>query len=1006
MFIFPANNDSYRKRKRSHQACLQCKKLRKRCERRDIPPGTEVTHLTSAKCVSCAKNNIPCSLETAEGSVVVDHTRFGSFLSSTTTPVSTTPSSSTSALNSRLPSASSSAASLISQTNPPEQSSRLETPQSENEFLPLTGQNLPAVIIDNRLADTISNNSLGSRQTILSNDETNYLRHPTHTETEHTRQSHDSIPRLEDRSNLGPSNDIGISMKMFPVSDTPFELTTANSALGNFPMDNPSLNYESERDNNDNTYLQQQQQQQQQQSYFQQKACQPQNILQYKPDIKFISNSEDTPSMGFKSAIWVKRSNAASQPLNIHLDTYLASLSAFSIPIRFHRDGLIALYRTVIHPIFPIIDLETFMIQHERGEAPTLLLHAVLLVSARYPAAQPYLRQMGLQVRQFCSQTAERLRALLFTQIEQDKLTLIRVYALLSLHAEGADGLEMASGYLEKAIHYAISLGIHLNKPFLDKGALESLWWSLWCLDRISACVNARPLIINTNDIGVPMPYQDPTGLITLCLKLEQVVIMYRPGAIQSRSSSYKIDWEAYRHADQHTTLLQLLDCTGYILSHTSISSIQLAMATSALPVDGDYASDSLPQEVGKLSINDNQELMCTPLELLITQCHPTNNNISNINHTPGSPRLEDQNHESIGDVSLLQCARSMLRLINQNQTTLPPLPILPHAVSLVLGVYVHEMQNPDRISSNGVTMDTLLNEYKFACVLLEDMSRTWWTAGAVFKMGSRVYKKIRAEWGTKSHAGPNNTNGNDNLSQEPLFENNNNYNSMNSNGLMSHQRSYQSVLCARERLKRPHNTEIIEPVIQPPLGFLSNENTSHDNSFSSVKRQYARAHLGIDLRDKASRAPHNPHSPDHVSDPNQFSWTSDDSLFMSENPIHNLPNLQNDNSSWLATLSDMYADTRSRNRPGTTSSSAEPRPELGPRSKSVESSLGGLIPPSPIKLEPSVSHNPSQAPLFGAFKPLTSRDSMTPTHTDSRGSVPPIATTVATNGINWLSHQ
>lgn len=276
--------------------------------------------------------------------------------------------------------------------------------------------------------------------------------------------------------------------------------------------------------------------------------------------------------------MWVK-GVTSQQRLNPQLHTYLSAISAFSMPLRPDRMALIQLYCESIDRMFPLLDKPQFLKLHEIGQAPTILLHAVLLVAARHPRASRYLGHES--VRQFCTNTAAKIRALLFAEVEQDRLTLVRVYALLSLHSEGPDGLENSCGDLEKAIHYAISLGIHHERPFVDKVELKKLWWSIWCMDRISACVNARPLVINNEDMGISVVQNDEHSelaqLVEACDKLESVIYLYRPRRdTEDEDDVIPPDVDVLYVGDDcldpYNSVKALLHYTSYILAHKRVN--------------------------------------------------------------------------------------------------------------------------------------------------------------------------------------------------------------------------------------------------------------------------------------------------------------------------------------------------------------------------------------------------------------------------------------------------
>lgn len=229
--------------------------------------------------------------------------------------------------------------------------------------------------------------------------------------------------------------------------------------------------------------------------------------------------------------VWVKGASI-HQPLNQQLLTYLNSLHAFDLPPKQDRDGLIHTYFKYLHPLIPLLGKTAFLQMHARDECPTLLLHAVLLAACRHPSARKYIQSRS--PRHFATLTATKIRALMFADIERDKLTVVRVLALMSLHSEGSDGLEKSCSDLEQAFHYAHFLGLHHERQsHPDQAPMRRLWWCLWCLDRMSACVSARPVISRLDDVGVTGMRPSEEGWLTklydVCQLLDRVIAMYRP---------------------------------------------------------------------------------------------------------------------------------------------------------------------------------------------------------------------------------------------------------------------------------------------------------------------------------------------------------------------------------------------------------------------------------------------------------------------------------------------
>jgi hypothetical protein len=214
---------------------------------------------------------------------------------------------------------------------------------------------------------------------------------------------------------------------------------------------------------------------------------------------------------------------------------YLDSIGAFTLPPSQAQEGLLAVYFASVHPLLPLIDSETSFRDHLRKQTLSVpLLHAVLLVAARHPAAAPFLPSAA---RSFAAMTAEKVTALLHGGVEKDRTTLVRIHALLALHSEGAGGNEAASLHLSTAVHHAFTLGLHMHRAGVEEGE-KRLWWCLWALDTLQASLCGRPVGVRREDISLPWPAgdghkKDPfKAFLKIAAMLTDVIALYRPGCI------------------------------------------------------------------------------------------------------------------------------------------------------------------------------------------------------------------------------------------------------------------------------------------------------------------------------------------------------------------------------------------------------------------------------------------------------------------------------------------
>lgn len=176
------------------------------------------------------------------------------------------------------------------------------------------------------------------------------------------------------------------------------------------------------------------------------------------------------------------------------------------------REHLISIYFSKIDHILPLLEKESFLQAHSDGTASVFLVRAVCLVAAKDRTAGPYLCLTDggpvVTSRQFCSEIYNGLVAAMNAGLETDRISRIRILALMSLHCEGYEGAESASMHLCQAIHQAQTAGLHLNnRPGRTAhDPLTRLFWCLWSLDKMHASVGGRPVVLADRDIGIEKP--------------------------------------------------------------------------------------------------------------------------------------------------------------------------------------------------------------------------------------------------------------------------------------------------------------------------------------------------------------------------------------------------------------------------------------------------------------------------------------------------------------------
>ena len=198
------------------------------------------------------------------------------------------------------------------------------------------------------------------------------------------------------------------------------------------------------------------------------------------------------------------------------------------------------LYFANIHPMVPILNEKEYRQCLANFTIPMALAHVVCLIAAKDNAAGPYLKLLSsgetrVAVKPFCLQLHKSITRSISSGTKPKKITLIRILGLLSLHHQGSDGAEEASGYIAQAMHHAQTFALHLQRPSDENCEMRRTFWCLWTLDRLNAATNSRPCIMNDIDISVEPLTPAQSGSVAFDIwfriskTLNSVIGLYRP---------------------------------------------------------------------------------------------------------------------------------------------------------------------------------------------------------------------------------------------------------------------------------------------------------------------------------------------------------------------------------------------------------------------------------------------------------------------------------------------
>ncbi|KAJ5101483.1 hypothetical protein NUU61_003705 [Penicillium alfredii] len=355
------------------------------------------------------------------------------------------------------------------------------------------------------------------------------------------------------------------------------------------------------------------------------------------------------------------------------------------------REALTPIYFSKVNRIIPLLHQDSFSRAQTEGTESVFLERALCLVAAKDRAATPHLRLIAdgpiVSPRQFCSDVYKGLVVAMDAELESDRVTRIRVLALMSLHCEGYEGAEAASLHLCQAIHQAQTVGLHLDRPGrASADSLTQLFWCLWTLDKMHASIGARPVLLADRDIGIskPNPNARPSRRafdvwFAVSDLLATVISFYRPSA--DTTSGWEEGFPAFE---------DIVGDAQEDLDFATLCFLELYYHSVAI-------------------------LSCR--HKLVESFDTTK--LSSIRQGLAAVRI----HSIVAS----ECA------------DLAPLPLVPYAVALSMGVSYRQLRSSKLITH----IDRAKASLEACCALLEGLSCYWYSAEAMARLGRKALHQI-----------------------------------------------------------------------------------------------------------------------------------------------------------------------------------------------------------------------------------------------------------------------
>ncbi|KAJ5108327.1 hypothetical protein N7456_005002 [Penicillium angulare] len=199
---------------------------------------------------------------------------------------------------------------------------------------------------------------------------------------------------------------------------------------------------------------------------------------------------------------------------------------------------LLHIYLTNIHPMFPVLDLETYENMPTTSPERIILSQSICIAAALHQDATPYLRLPTVDSSfDFSRSLLDAINASVALGLAKDKLVLIQAFSLASLFTQFSGNRQESAELLSRAICHTYTIGIHHHCPssMQKEQTLTRIFCCLYALDILTAAFLGRPMQFHrrdTNrDILSSIAAQDSCFqlLLRTILVLERVIELYQP---------------------------------------------------------------------------------------------------------------------------------------------------------------------------------------------------------------------------------------------------------------------------------------------------------------------------------------------------------------------------------------------------------------------------------------------------------------------------------------------
>lgn len=211
-----------------------------------------------------------------------------------------------------------------------------------------------------------------------------------------------------------------------------------------------------------------------------------------------------------------------------------------------HPQNYAALHRIYVqevHPIFPIINLETLQVS-ENSSNTLVMKQAICVAASTSPRAKDYLQLpdsngdlIAREPGAFTSLLVSAIRSSVDLGFLKDRTVTVQVLATLALFSQFSHQSSQSAEFTARAISHAQTMGLHLEAPAMNQHHvyLTRLFCCVWAIDKLNSAFQGRPTMLHDHDFNRDMAktMNSQEGCFRLLLRvtsyLDLIIALYRP---------------------------------------------------------------------------------------------------------------------------------------------------------------------------------------------------------------------------------------------------------------------------------------------------------------------------------------------------------------------------------------------------------------------------------------------------------------------------------------------